>query len=416
MALVDDNYQGLKDAKIMIVDDEPINIDVVKAFLEEEEYRNFVTVEDSTQAMKLLEETRPDLMLLDLIMPEVSGFDILAAVRSDPKFRHLPVIILTAWTDTQNKLKALEFGATDFLAKPLDQSELRLRVRNTLAAKAYQDQLAHAKEQAVSANKAKSEFLANMSHELRTPLNHIIGFTELVLYKNFGNLNKIQEDYLSDVHQSSKHLLSLINDILDLSKIEAGKCELKIRDVDFRTILLNGLSMIKEKALKRKIKISSRFNGIPEKIKADKRSLKQILYNLLSNAIKFTQERGRILLEAKLADDDILNKCEIQRNNNKSNKRHFVIISVNDSGIGLSEDNLIRIFRPFDQADNSSSRNYGGTGLGLSITRQLVELHGGKIWAESHGKKKGSTFNFILPCEGPAKSSVTEIGTQNNES
>ena len=143
MHLLDEKYQGLKDAKIMIVDDEPINIDVVQAFLEEDKYRNFVTVEDSTQAMKVLEETRPDLMLLDLIMPEVSGFDILSAVRAHPKFKYLPVIILTASTDTQNKLKALDLGATDFLAKPLDQSELGLRVRNTLAAKAYQDQLAY---------------------------------------------------------------------------------------------------------------------------------------------------------------------------------------------------------------------------------------------------------------------------------
>ena len=143
MNLLDEKYQGLKDAKIMIVDDEPINIDVVQAFLEEEKYRNFVTVEDSTRAMKVLEETRPDLLLLDLMMPEVSGFDILTAVRAHPKFKYLPVIILTASTDTQNKLGALDLGATDFLAKPLDQSELGLRVRNTLAAKAYQDQLAY---------------------------------------------------------------------------------------------------------------------------------------------------------------------------------------------------------------------------------------------------------------------------------
>jgi diguanylate cyclase (GGDEF)-like protein len=142
MTAFDERNQGLKDAKIMIVDDEPINIDVVQAFLEEEKYHNFITVDDSTQAMKLLEETRPDLLLLDLMMPEVSGFDILSWVRAHPRFKYLPVIILTASTDTENKLIALDLGATDFLAKPLDQSELGLRVRNTLAAKAYQDQLA----------------------------------------------------------------------------------------------------------------------------------------------------------------------------------------------------------------------------------------------------------------------------------
>jgi len=139
MNSLDEKYQGLKDAKIMIVDDEPLNIDVVQAFLEEEKFCNFITVEDSTQAMTIIQETRPDLLLLDLLMPEVSGFDILAAVRAHPNFKYLPIIILTASTDFQNKLKALDLGATDFLAKPLDQSELGLRVRNTLAAKAYQD-------------------------------------------------------------------------------------------------------------------------------------------------------------------------------------------------------------------------------------------------------------------------------------
>jgi len=143
MNLFDESYEGLKDAKIMIVDDEPININVVKAFLEEENYRNFVTVQDSTQAMKMVAETRPDLILLDLLMPDVSGFDILSAVRAHPKFKYLPVIIFSASDDTPNRLKALDLGATDFLGKPLDQSELGLRVRNTLAAKAYQDQLTY---------------------------------------------------------------------------------------------------------------------------------------------------------------------------------------------------------------------------------------------------------------------------------
>lgn len=170
MAVIDEKYQGLQDAKIMIVDDEPINIDVVQAFLEEENYHDFVAVEDSRQAMKLLEEKRPDLMLLDLMMPEVSGFDILSAVRVHPKFKYLPIIILTASTDTQNKIKALDLGATDFLAKPLDQSELGLRVRNTLAAKAYQDQLAFYDSLTKLPNRLL--FLEDLSRMLETTKRH----------------------------------------------------------------------------------------------------------------------------------------------------------------------------------------------------------------------------------------------------
>jgi diguanylate cyclase (GGDEF)-like protein len=170
MNLIKEKYQGLKDAKIMIVDDEPINIEVVQAFLEEEEYRHFVTVEDSTRAMKILAETHPDLLLLDLMMPEVSGFDILSAVRAHPKFKHLPVIILTASTDTQSKLQALDLGATDFLAKPLDQSELGLRVRNTLAAKAYQDQLAYYDGLTKLPN--RNLFLEDLSWAIRTAERH----------------------------------------------------------------------------------------------------------------------------------------------------------------------------------------------------------------------------------------------------
>jgi predicted signal transduction protein with EAL and GGDEF domain len=164
------NYQGLKDAKIMIVDDEPINIEVVQAFLEQDKYRNFATTEDATTALKLLEDTRPDLLLLDLMMPEVSGFDILSAVRIHPKFKHLPVIILTASTDTESKLKALDLGATDFLAKPLDQSELGLRVRNTLAAKAYQDQLVYYDGLTKLPN--RHLFLEDLSWALKTAKRH----------------------------------------------------------------------------------------------------------------------------------------------------------------------------------------------------------------------------------------------------
>ena len=312
------------------------------------------------------------------------------------------------WDD--NRYVRLQVG-TD-ITKNMQAEQALRRAHDDLEkrVKARTNELAGAKEQAEMANQAKSEFLANMSHELRTPLNHIIGFTELILNKNVGDLNEVQEDYLGDVHQSSKHLLSLINDILDLSKIEVGKHDLNITDVNLRTILQNSLLMIKEKALRRSIKISSHLNGIPEKIPADERCLKQILYNLLSNAIKFTPDHGKIILETKLADGSSWSRRRTQKPPRDNHKRPFILISIKDSGIGITADNLVRIFSPFEQVDNSVSRKFEGTGLGLSISRQLVEMHGGKIWAESQGEGKGSMFSFILPAEGQVDGEKHDIG------
>ncbi len=236
-----------------------------------------------------------------------------------------------------------------------------------------------AKEEAETANRAKSEFLANMSHELRTPLNHIIGFTEIIVDKRFGELNTRQQTYLNNVLQSGRHLLSLVNDILDLSKVEAGKLVLEPGPVNLRHLLQNSLVMVKEKAAKHGIRLSLDVNGIPDSITADERKLKQILYNLLSNAVKFTPDRGSVQCEARLADG----------NGN-------IEISVADTGIGIQPDNLKRIFDPFEQVDGSSSRRFEGTGLGLSLTQKFVELHGGRIWAESDGVGKGAAFRFTI--------------------
>ena len=241
-----------------------------------------------------------------------------------------------------------------------------------------------AKSRAEQANQAKSEFLANMSHELRTPLNHIIGFSELIYDQHFGALNEIQADYLNDVLESSRHLLSLINDILDISKIEAGKLEINPTYVTLTNIVENSLNMIREKAIKHAIHLNIDMKNAPETVFADHRKLKQILYNLFSNAIKFTPSGGKISIT-------------VEKHPVNGEEKEAVKITVSDTGVGISPMNIVRIFNPFEQAENSSRRRYQGTGLGLSLTKRLVELHGGLIWAESPGEGKGSLFSFTLP-------------------
>ena len=247
-------------------------------------------------------------------------------------------------------------------------------------------------DQAETANRAKSEFLANMSHELRTPLNHIIGFTELLLDKSFGDLNEIQTEYLGDVRDSSFHLLSLINDILDLSKVESGKLELQTSRFNLRGLLESSHTMIKEKALKHGIAVTFHLNGIPDTIEADERKFKQIMYNLMSNAVKFTPDGGKITVTAKTYQTE--RTTSAATNHDKS---RYIEISVADNGIGLNAEDLDRLFNPLEQVETPSTKKYQGTGLGLSLTKSMIELHHGKIWVESDGEGKGSVFSFTIP-------------------
>jgi len=227
------------------------------------------------------------------------------------------------------------------------------------------------------ANKHKSEFLANMSHELRTPLNAIIGFSEVLLEKLFGEVNDKQEDYLRDIYTSGRHLLGLINDILDLSKIEAGRMDLELARFDLPSALSNALTLVRERAQRHNVALNLDVDPALKEVSADERKLKQILVNLLTNAVKFTPDGGRIDVIARREPDAFT-------------------IAVRDTGIGIAPEDQEAVFEEFRQVGRDYTRKQEGTGLGLTLTRKFVELHGGRIWVESE-PGKGSTFTFTIP-------------------
>ncbi len=230
------------------------------------------------------------------------------------------------------------------------------------------------------ADRLKSEFLANMSHELRTPLNAILGFSELLLEQFYGPLNAEQSEYLRSISSSGEHLLALINDILDLSKIEAGRMELDMEPVRVPDLLAGSIAIVREKAHAADLRLSADA-GDAETINADPRKLKQILFNLLSNAVKFTPAGGAVILTA--------------RTENRA-AGPGVVFAVTDTGIGISVADQPKLFREFTQVDGSLSRRHEGTGLGLALTKRLVELHGGEITVHS-ATGEGSTFTVWLP-------------------
>jgi signal transduction histidine kinase len=247
-----------------------------------------------------------------------------------------------------------------------------------------QQHLHGAKEAAESANRAKSEFLANMSHELRTPMNAIIGFSEILADQTFGGLNAKQAKYVNNILTSGRHLLQLINDILDLSKVEAGRMELQWSSLDVGQAIGDVITIVKQLAGKKGVALQTRVEPDLTPLTADPAKFKQILYNLLSNAIKFTPPEGSVTVKADEGTDRQIAGPVLR-------------LTVTDTGIGLKKEDQARIFGAFEQVDSSYARQQQGTGLGLALTRQLVELHGGRIWAESGGEGQGSTFTVLLP-------------------
>ncbi len=279
----------------------------------------------------------------------------------------------------------------EFIKRTVDQHAVAVNNVNTYlqtqnmatALKIQRDELNIKTRELAAASRMKSEFLANMSHELRTPLNSIIGFSEVLHDETFGPLNEKQLKYTGNILTSGKHLLGLINHVLDLSKVEAGKMELFYEDFSISAVFDEVLAVTAPMVSMKNIVMETKINPELTTIKADKNKFKQILLNFLGNSIKFTPEGGSTTIEAHRVDD-------------------MAQISIIDTGIGISQEDQKKLFQPFKQLDSSTSRKYEGTGLGLALVKRFVELHGGKVWVESE-LGKGSTFIFTIPIEGKIK-------------
>jgi len=485
--------------KILIVDDEKAQVGLLCLQLKDEYLP--IYAHSGKQALELVETQFPDLILLDLMLPESDGYEVCSILKSDSRFKFIPIIVISGFFERQNKIKATQCGADDFISKPIDIFELKTRIKsliriktnydalqesernfrtlventldgifildfegkilaanaavgkildvgldeiigtnfdrflapesitfarknftNTFNDKAgylnaykvittkreeiwiealgnkitYNDEpadivvirditlrkkveesLINAKMAAEAANRAKSEFLTNVSHELRTPLNSIIGFSDLLNEKLAGPLNEKQLKYVQFISLSGKNLLNVINDILDLSKADSGKEELRKEDLSVDESICRAISMLLPQSLDKNVTLTYQSESKTMYVHADLSKLHQIVYQLLSNAVKFTPAGGSI---------EVFSRKE----------ENSVFITVKDTGIGIPQEKMDEIFRPFVQIDSSLKRAFEGTGLGLALVKKYVEMHGGNIQVESR-IGEGSSFTVELP-------------------
>jgi len=387
---------------LLAIDDDPDN----RAFLTKAVGKHgfdVVSASNARDALRQLDSRRPALIFLDIQMPEESGLTLLPQMLRD--FPEAVVVMMTAYGSEQVAAEALRGGADDYIAKPIDLQRLRelldrnldkqrLRaerqglvsrlkdsnrylMRQHAALRQADEEILQVNRQLEKSNRYKSEFLANMSHELRTPLNAILGFSEILLDVTMNLTSGERTEFLRNIHSSGQHLLGLINDILDLAKVEAGKMELHPEPLQVVDALHEVTAILEPMARQQGLQLSTM--GTAEPVPADRSKFKQVLYNLLSNAIKFTPPPGKITVAIKDTPEQI-------------------VVSVHDTGIGMKPEDLPKLFREFEQIDGSYTRRYQGTGLGLALCRRFVEMHGGRIWAESQFGT-GSTFTFTIPRE-----------------
>lgn len=375
---------------ILVVDDRLENIIALEALLQRDDI-NLITTTSPNEALRLCWKHDIAIALVDVQMPEMDGFELVEILKSNQRTQEIVVVFVTAISkETKYAVKGLSTGAVDYLYKPLDplitvakvdsfitlvRNQREIKKKN-IQLENYQKELIIAKDLAERAKLIKQNFLANMSHEIRTPINGIMGLSQLLRQTE---LNKEQSDMVDLLNISAQSLLGIVNDILDISKIEAGKFKIVRTETNIHKLIRSVVDLSKFKADEKTIEIKLDIDSeVPQVILADSLRLNQILMNLVSNAVKFTN-KGSVVVQLK----------ELQRKDTKTQLE----IAIIDTGIGIASESLHKVFDSFEQAEDSTSQKFGGTGLGLSIVKKLVELKGGTISLISD-INKGSTFTF----------------------
>lgn len=378
---------------VLIVDDRPENLLTLEGILENENL-NILKANSGNEALGVMLEHNISLVLMDVQMPGMDGFEVAEIMRSSERTKFIPIIFITAISkQRQHIFKGYESGAVDYLYKPLDleilQSKIKAFIEFFQHKNALEDttrklgrtiaELNDAKKVAEEATTAKSAFLATMSHEIRTPLNGIIGMAELSLMDD--EINAVQRERLLDIKTSGESLLEIINEILDISKIEADKLELEEIEFSIRDVIQKVVNLLSVKIFQEKLEFVCEIDpDLPDILIGDPLRIRQILINLLSNAVKFTEE-GTISIVVKMIEH-IEEQISLE-------------FSINDTGIGIESTKQNQLFESYTQAEKSTTRTHGGTGLGLNISQRLVQLMGGKINVEST-PGKGSRFFFRI--------------------
>lgn len=367
----------LKNARILVVDDQQANIDVLYDFLEMQGCENIETTNDPRTVVQLLEDFNPDLILLDLSMPYLSGFDVMEQLKAIvPASTYLPILVLTADVTIESKRKALQCGASDFLTKPFDLIELQARVNTHLQIKFKNEQIQKYAAELEKLIATKDKFFSIIAHDLRNPFIGIENFTRIILKLGNYDVSEI-ENQLKTIHSTAEHGHELLENLLRWSKSQTGKIDINQEMFRLNDAVNNCFNLIQTHASNKNIELMC---DVPDDIimESDQDMLETILRNLLSNAIKFTPPKGVVTIKASQSDD----KVEIE---------------ITDTGVGISEDIQAKLFR-IDSKLQSQKGTMGenGSGLGLILCKEFVDKLGGEIWVESE-VDKGTSFRFSLP-------------------